>query len=157
MSNLSKSLTVAHLSWATWAIRSWSLICLERPEQLAHSRLFVLSDLGESLTVAHLIWAKWANERMSDERMSEFPALLFFLLDLVMFSDGSVIFYNSFFIQLFFIHSFFYNFKVYTFTFIRFTFYRFVFYTFVFYTVRFFRIQNFYFKKLCNTFPFKIS
>ena len=32
MSNLSKSLTVAHLSWA---------IC-------------------ESLTVAHLIWAKWA-------------------------------------------------------------------------------------------------
>ena len=24
---------------------------------------------------AHLIWAKWANERMSDERVSEFPAV----------------------------------------------------------------------------------
>ena len=49
----------AHLSWATWVNRSRLLICLERSEQIAYS----LS--------AHLIWAKWANERMSNERMSE--------------------------------------------------------------------------------------
>ena len=71
MSDLSKSLMVTHLSWATWVIRSRSLICLERPEPFAHCRSFVLSDLTESLTVAHLIWAKWAIEWMS-----EFPALL---------------------------------------------------------------------------------
>ena len=55
MSDLSKSLTVAHLSWATWAIRSRSLFWYEQPEQFAYSRSFVLSDLSESLTVAHLI------------------------------------------------------------------------------------------------------
>ena len=76
MSNLSDSLMVAHLSWATWAIRSRSLICLERPERFAHSCSFVLSNLSESLTVAHLIWAKWTNEGTSDERISVFPALL---------------------------------------------------------------------------------
>ena len=76
MSNLSESLTVAHLSWVTWAICSRWLIFLERAERFAHSRSFVLSNLSESLTVAHLIWAKWANEQMSDEWMSEFPALL---------------------------------------------------------------------------------
>ena len=72
MSTLSESLTVAHLSWAIWAIRTWSLICLERPERFAHSRSFVLNDLSESLTVAHLM----RNEQMSDEQMREFPALL---------------------------------------------------------------------------------
>ena len=41
-----------------------SLIFSERPERIAYSRSFVLSDLSESLTVAHLIWAKWANERI---------------------------------------------------------------------------------------------
>ena len=46
LSNLSKSLTLAHLSWATRAIRSHSLICPER------------------------------FERLSDEQMSEFPTLL---------------------------------------------------------------------------------
>ena len=61
----------AHFLWATWANRSWSLICLERPERFGHGRSFVLSDLSQSLAVAHLIWAKWANERMS-----EFPALI---------------------------------------------------------------------------------
>ena len=75
ISNLSKSFTVAHLSRAPWAIRSWSLICLERPERFTHSRSFVLSDLSESLTFAHLIWAKWVNEQMSDARISKFPAL----------------------------------------------------------------------------------
>ena len=55
MSDLSESLTVAHLSLATCAIRSQSLICLEQPERFAHSRSFVLSNLSESLTVAHLI------------------------------------------------------------------------------------------------------
>ena len=61
MSDLSESLTVAHLSWATWTIRSALLICLERPERFAHSSSFVLSDLSDLLTVAHLIWVKWAN------------------------------------------------------------------------------------------------
>ena len=59
----------AHLrvSWATWANRSQSLICHERPERFAHRRSFVGSDQRESFTVAHLIWAIWANEQMSDE------------------------------------------------------------------------------------------
>ena len=46
-----------------------------------------MSDLSDSLTVTLLIWATWVihsqsliwfeeNERMSDERMSKFPALL---------------------------------------------------------------------------------
>ena len=52
MSDLSKSLTVPHLSWATWAIRSQSLICPERSEQIAHSCSFDLSDLS-----------KWANSQ----------------------------------------------------------------------------------------------
>ena len=52
-----------------------SLISSERPERFAHGRSFVLSDLSESLTVAHLIWAKWVNEQMSNEQISEFPAL----------------------------------------------------------------------------------
>ena len=69
----------AHFSWATWAIRSRSLISSEQPERFTHGRSFVLSDLSESLTVAHLIWAKWANEWMSNERMSEFPALAFYI------------------------------------------------------------------------------
>ena len=64
MSDLNELLTVTHLSWATWASRSWSLICLERPERFAHRRSCVLSDLSESLKVAHLIWAKWANEQI---------------------------------------------------------------------------------------------
>ena len=68
-----------------WANRSGLLICLERPERFAHGFIsserperfangssFVLCDLSKSLTVAHLIWA---NEQMSDEQMSEFPAL----------------------------------------------------------------------------------
>ena len=74
MSDLSESLTVAHMSWATSAIRSWLLISPEWPEGFAHGRSFVMSDLSKSLTVADLIWAKWANERMSDERWSKFPA-----------------------------------------------------------------------------------
>ena len=63
LSNLSKSLAVAHLSWATWAIGSRSLISSERPEWFAHGHSFVLSDLSKSLTVNHLIWAKWANSQ----------------------------------------------------------------------------------------------
>ena len=55
---------VAHLFWATWAIRSRSLIYSERPEQFAHGHSFDLSEMSE-----------WANERKSDERMSEFPAM----------------------------------------------------------------------------------
>ena len=69
MSDLSKLLTVAHLSWATWAIDSQLLFWHERPERFAHSCSFVLSDLSESLTVTHLIWAIWANEQMTDERI----------------------------------------------------------------------------------------
>ena len=62
----------AHLSWATWAICSQALFWHEQPERFAHSRSFVLSNMSESLTFAHLIWA---NEQMSDEQMSVFPAL----------------------------------------------------------------------------------
>ena len=106
MSDLSESLTVAHLSWATWAICSRLLICLEQPEHsltVAHfpwaiwanrSQSFMWFEwneqMNDSLTVAHFCWAIWANrsqsliwferkERMSDEQMSEFPALPFAL------------------------------------------------------------------------------
>ena len=87
----------AHFLWATWANRSRSLICLERPERFAHSRSFPLRDLSDSLTVAHLSWAIWvncsqslilferkermSNEKMSNERMSEFLALVFIWLN----------------------------------------------------------------------------
>ena len=63
-------LTVALLSWATWAICSRSLFWHKRSERFAHSR--------------SLSWAIWANhsqsliwsERMSYEQMSEFPTLI---------------------------------------------------------------------------------
>ena len=57
MSDLSKSLTFAHMPWAIWAIRSQSLTCPEWPERFTHGRSFVLSDLSE--------WAmsKWANSQ----------------------------------------------------------------------------------------------
>ena len=45
MSDLSESLMVNLLSWVTWVIRSWSLICLEQPERFAH--------------IAHFLWATW--------------------------------------------------------------------------------------------------
>ena len=64
MSDLSDSLTVAHLSWATWGIRSQSLICLERSERIAHSRSFDLSEMSE-----------WANERWANERIPS-PAVI---------------------------------------------------------------------------------
>ena len=38
---------VAHLSWATWAIRSRSPICLERSERITHSHSFDLSEMSE--------------------------------------------------------------------------------------------------------------
>ena len=58
LSDLSDSVTVAHLSWAIWAIHSQLLIWFERNEEMSE-------------------WANegWANEQMRDERMSEFPAL----------------------------------------------------------------------------------
>ena len=46
MSDLSESLTVADLSWATWAIRSQSLIYFEKSEGIAHSRSFDLSEFS---------------------------------------------------------------------------------------------------------------
>ena len=49
---------IAHLSWATWGIRSRSLICLERSERIAHSRSFDLSKMSE-----------WANERWANDRI----------------------------------------------------------------------------------------
>ena len=72
--------------WATWANRSRSLVCHEWPKQFTHGCSFDMSDLSDSLTVAHLSWVIWANrsqwliwfernEQMSDEWMSEFPAL----------------------------------------------------------------------------------
>ena len=50
-------------------------LTIARPERFAHSCSFVLSDLSESLTVAHMIWAIWANDRMSNKWMSKFPTL----------------------------------------------------------------------------------
>ena len=139
LSELSESLTVAHLSWMTWAIRSlcsegmsesfplkknlfkkckkrtkntiflsdslifceqkrkWaiclkkpsnSLIFPEQPEQIAHSRSFILSDLIKLLTFAYLSWATpWAIrsqslifperfEGMREWAMSEFSTLI---------------------------------------------------------------------------------
>ena len=55
MSDLSDSLMVALLLWATWAICSQSLICLEWSEQIAYCCSFDFSDLS-----------KWANEQMSE-------------------------------------------------------------------------------------------
>ena len=72
---------IAHLSWATWANCSRSLICHEWPEQFTHSCSFNISDLSDSLTVAYLSWAIWANHSQmliwfeQSERMSKFPAL----------------------------------------------------------------------------------
>ena len=37
----------AHLSWATWAIFSHSLICFEQSEQIAHIRSFDLRYLSK--------------------------------------------------------------------------------------------------------------
>ena len=51
----------AHFLWATWAIRSQLLICLDQSEQITRSRSFDLSEMS-----------KWANERWE---MSKFPAL----------------------------------------------------------------------------------
>ena len=51
----------AHLTWATWAIPSRSLICLERSEGIAYSRSFDLSEMS-----------KWANSQ---------PWLLVFIED----------------------------------------------------------------------------
>ena len=65
MSNLSASLTIAFFIWATWVLCSQSLICLQRSEQIAHSRSFDLSKMS-----------KWANDQMSDEQKSKFPALI---------------------------------------------------------------------------------
>ena len=50
MSDSLKSERFAHFWWATWAIRSQLLIPSERPEQIAQSRLFVLTNLSDSLT-----------------------------------------------------------------------------------------------------------
>ena len=44
---MSDSLTVAHLSWVTWAIHSQSLICREWSEQIAYSCSFDLSQMSE--------------------------------------------------------------------------------------------------------------
>ena len=70
--NLSKLLTGALLSWATWAICSQLLICHKRPEQFPHSCSFVLSDLSKSLKVAHYNEQFWANERWVNELMRKF-------------------------------------------------------------------------------------
>ena len=68
LSDLSKLLTFAHLSWATWSNSSHSLTCHERPERFAHSCSFALSDQIKWLTYAHFSWAnewmsKWANSQ----------------------------------------------------------------------------------------------
>ena len=61
LSDLSKLLTFAHLSWATWSNSSHSLTCHERPERFAHSCSFALSNQSKWLTYANF---SWANERI---------------------------------------------------------------------------------------------
>ena len=63
---------IAHLSCASWAICSQSLISSERPERFAYVRSFVLSDWANCSQL--LIWFE-QNERMSNDQMSKFPAL----------------------------------------------------------------------------------
>ena len=62
MSDLSDSLMVVLLIWATWSICSQLLICLEQSQQIAYSCSFDLSDLSK--------WANewWVNERWANER-----------------------------------------------------------------------------------------
>ena len=54
--------TFTHFWWASWAIRSQSLISSERCEQIAHGRSFLVSNLSDSLT--SLIWFE-QNERFT--------------------------------------------------------------------------------------------
>ena len=42
-----------------------SLICHERPEQIAQGRSFVMSDLSDLLTVPVLTWSTWVNRSQS--------------------------------------------------------------------------------------------
>ena len=58
LSVLRDLLTVAHFLWATWAICSRLLICLERSARIAHSHSFDLREMSE-----------WANERWVNERI----------------------------------------------------------------------------------------
>ena len=51
--------------WATWAIRSQSLISSERHERIAYDHSFLVSDLSDSLTIAHFLWATWVNRLWS--------------------------------------------------------------------------------------------
>ena len=51
----------SHFWWATWAIRSWSLISSEGPERIAHGRSFLVSDLNKLLMIAHFLWGTCAN------------------------------------------------------------------------------------------------
>ena len=69
MSDLSKSLTVVHFSWATWA-------------NLLTVALLTWATWTILLTVTHLSWAIWAYRSQSliwieqSERMREFPTLI---------------------------------------------------------------------------------
>ena len=58
MSNLSDLLTIAHLSWATWAISSQFLIFPEQSEQIAQS-------CSLQWAILFLANERWANELMS--------------------------------------------------------------------------------------------
>ena len=79
----------AHLSWATWANRSWSLICLEQSEWIAHSHSFNLSEMS-----------KWANERCANERIPSpaykyvcythfFVSMIYWMLQYVLHGVGN--------------------------------------------------------------------
>ena len=74
MSDLSDSLTGAHLSWATWVIRSQSLISPETSEQIAHSFSFKWAILS-----------KLANEQLAKEQIPN-PACMLGCSDLALFT-----------------------------------------------------------------------
>ena len=68
MSNLSNLLTIAHLSWATWAISSLFLICPEQSEQMAQS-----CSLQWAIFFSKWAMSEWANEQIPTLKSSKKP------------------------------------------------------------------------------------
>ena len=68
MSNLSDSLTVTLLIWATWAIRSQLLNCFEQSERIAHSCSFDLSKWAMSEWATSQPW----NQHISSNEPAQY-------------------------------------------------------------------------------------
>ena len=66
-----------HFRWATWAIRSRSLVSSEWPEQIAHGRSFLVSDLSDMLTLLLFgerseLLTHTAHQKRGNERFTHF-------------------------------------------------------------------------------------